>query len=167
VIFIHCLHSRRIAALLRLWLQIHKKLASINTRHDDLSYASEQFGVMDRQANQDNMNAWMNTHTKAWFRDGGVQLQILRYLIVLLTCFVVGTLLLRVVYILGNRRRDPLTRRRVWESRKRRVSIIVPHAKSTPDRAMGSEGNAGARKEKDQVVNRERVPDVKDTCIVI
>jgi hypothetical protein len=47
------------------------------------------------------------------------------------------------------------------------VSIIVLHAKSTPDRAMGSEGNAGARKEKDQAVNRERVPDVKDTCIMI
>jgi hypothetical protein len=66
-----------------------------------------------------------------------------------------------------NRQRDSLTRRRGWESRKRRVSIIVLHAKSTPDRAMGSEGNAGARKEKDQVVNRERVPDVKDTCIMI
>jgi hypothetical protein len=146
---------------------MHKKLASINTRNGDLSYASEQFGVMDRQANADNTNAWMDAHIKAWFRDGGVQLQVLQYLIVFLTCFVVGTLLLRVVYILGNRRRDPLTRRRGWESRKRRVSIIIPHAKSTPDRAMGSEGNAGAPKEKDQVVNRERVPDVKDTCIMI
>jgi hypothetical protein len=139
----------------------------MNTRHGDLSYASEQFGVMDRQANQDNMNALMDTHTKAWFREGGVQLKVLRYLIVLLTCFVIGTLLLRVVYIFGNRRRDPLTRRRDWESRRRRVSIIIPHTKSAPDRKLGLEARSGTQKGKDRVVDREPVPDVKDTCIVM
>jgi hypothetical protein len=117
---------------------------------------------MDWQALGDKADAWTDTHIHEWFREGGIQLEVLRYLGICMICSAIGTLLVRVVHSLGNRRRDTLARRR-----KREGARHLPHAKTARARAPGSGAKSEVRWAKNRAKKREAVPDVKDTCAMM
>jgi hypothetical protein len=122
---------------------------------------------MEPESLADRAETWVDAQLEQKLTKGGIMHDVLWYLIVFLTCFVTGTLLLRVVHVLlRSGRRGRLARRRTGRAGD------VPRTKR--DRVLGrrlsvrydDEQRAGTRRKEDRVVNGRAVPDVGDSCIL-
>jgi hypothetical protein len=115
----------------------------------------------------DRFEVWLDAKVDEKLRDGKIMLDVLQYLIVFLTCFVIGTLLLRILHTLRYGRRDSFVGKRGWMSRTYCAGRYDPHALSMPLGVVGSRAIMGGRRRKDQMVNDGAVSNVRDTRIII
>jgi hypothetical protein len=110
------------------------------------------------------MRAWVEKTLDAWLGER-VVLYALRYLLVLLTCFVTGILLLRVLGILSYCQRFSPVERPGGANGREKVGRCEPRTMTVALRPTSMRSNIGAEAKEEVAADIDKMPDIGDSCV--